>query len=172
MGRAIPDRFQHLMMGAKWNTDLLCDLVRSRVVEGLSDLGAMGVDSRYCGVTGDVCNVQTMAMLTYASIHGHVYIDRELYLPESWTRDSERLKAAKVPVTRKFATKPQLAVAMVVRSIEAGVRVAANVGDPGYGKDAGLRTAIGFRSLSYVFSVRKNQSFIDDAARRSLRIRI
>lgn len=172
VGRAIPHRFKHLMTDAKWNTDLLRDQVGSRVVEGLGDPGAVGVDNEYCGASGDVRNVQTMVMLTYASIHGHAYIDRALYLPESWTRDSERLKPAKVPVARKFATKSQLAAEMVVRSIEAGVRVAAYVGDPGYGKDAGLRTAISSRSLAYVFAVRKNQSFIDDAARRSLRIQI
>jgi SRSO17 transposase len=179
-GHGSPDRFQHLMTDAKWDADLLRDQVRSRAVEGLGDPGAVGVlddtqqqkkgtksvgvDYQYCGVTGDVRNVQTMVMLTYASIHGHAYIDRELYLPASWTRDAERLKAAKVPDTRKFATKPQLAARMVIRSIEAGVPVAAYVGDSGYGKDAGLRTVISSRSISYVFAVQKNQPLIDDAA--------
>jgi SRSO17 transposase len=179
-GHASPDRFQHLMTDAKWDADVLRDQVRSRVVEGLGDPGAVGVlddtqqqkkgtksvgvDYQYCGVTGDVRNVQTMVMLTYASIHGHAYIDRELYLPTSWTDEPERLKVAKVPGARKFATKPQLAAQMVIRATEAGVEVAAYVGDSGYGKDLGLRTVISSRSISYVFAVQKNQPLIDDAA--------
>lgn len=58
---------------------------------------SVGGRPQYCGVTGDTRNVQTMVMLAFASIHGHAYIGRELYLPESWTSDPARLRAAKVP---------------------------------------------------------------------------
>ena len=36
-------------------------------------------------------------------------MDRELYLPQSWTDDRERCRAAKIPDGRVFATKPELA---------------------------------------------------------------
>jgi SRSO17 transposase len=161
-GHAAPDRFQHLMTDARGDADLLRDQVRSRVVEGLGDSGAVlvvddtqvqkrglksvGVDFQYCGVSGDVRNVQTMVVLTHASIHGHAYIDRELYLPESWTGDAARLKAAKVPAERSFQTKPQLAAAMLDRAVAAGAGFAAVVGDSGYGRDDALRAAISSRS--------------------------
>lgn len=151
LGHASPDRLEHLMTDAKWDADLLRDQVRSRVVAGLGDPGAVlviddtqeqkwgtksvGADYQYCGVTGDTRNVQTMVMLTYASIHGHAYIDRELYLPQSWTSDLDRLEIAKVPEARhELMTKPQLAAPMVDRAVAAGVSFAAVVGDSGYGK--------------------------------------
>lgn len=79
-GHASPDKFQHLMTDAKWDADVLRDQVRARVLEGLGDPGAVpavddtqvqkrgtksvGVEHQYCGVTGDVRNVQTVVMLT------------------------------------------------------------------------------------------------------------
>lgn len=55
------------------------------------------------------------------SRHGHAFIDRQLYLPKTWTDDPARLAAAHVPEGTSFATKPRLAVQMVGRAIAAGV---------------------------------------------------
>jgi SRSO17 transposase len=51
-------------------------------------------------------------------------IDRELYLPRSWTCDPERLQAAGLPDQVGFATKPELARRMLQRALEAGGRPA------------------------------------------------
>jgi SRSO17 transposase len=59
--------------------------------------------------------------LTYSGKRGHALIDRELYLPRSWTDDPGRCAAAGVPADVSFATKPALATAMLVRTLEAGV---------------------------------------------------
>lgn len=110
---------------------------------------SVDVDYQYCGVTGDTRNVQTMVMLTYASRHGHAYVDRELYLPESWTSDPVRLKAAKVPAGRAFLTKSQLAAQMLDRAVEAGAPFSAVVFDSGHGKEEALRTCLSSRGLAY-----------------------
>ena len=55
------------------------------------------------------------------STQGHAFIDRALYLPKAWTSDLARMKAAHVPETEAFATKPTLAAGMVARAITAGV---------------------------------------------------
>ena len=47
--------------------------------------------------------------LTYAAPGGHALIDRELYLPRSWTSDPARCAAAGIPGDVAFATKPELA---------------------------------------------------------------
>ncbi|MFD8766954.1 transposase [Streptomyces mirabilis] len=75
----------------------------------------------HCGLTGDVRNCQTMVMLTYAIAAGHAFIDRRLYLPEEWTEDRERCRAAGIPDEVGFATKPELAIAMLDGALAAGV---------------------------------------------------
>ena len=42
--------------------------------------------------------------LTYASARGHALIDRELYLPQSWTGDPDRCREAGIPVTDELIT--------------------------------------------------------------------
>jgi SRSO17 transposase len=41
----------------------------------------------------------------YATSRGRALVDRELYLPKSWTEDRDRCRAAKVPDEREFRTK-------------------------------------------------------------------
>ena len=47
-------------------------------------------------------------------------IDRELYLPKSWTEDPERCAQAGVPDDIGFLTKPALATGMICRALDAG----------------------------------------------------
>ena len=44
-----------------------------------------GVQRQYSGTAGRTENCQVGAFLAYASPCGHALIDRELYLPQSWT---------------------------------------------------------------------------------------
>src|SRR5205809_91581 len=151
-GLATPQPFEHLLGGAKWNADALRDFVRGYVLSGLSDPGAalmlddtqvikkgdksVGMASQHCGLTGQNENCQVMVMLSYASVHGHAYLDRELYLPESWTGDRQRCAAAGVPQTRRFVTKPHLGVAMLRRALaDPAVVFRWVVTDSGYGRD-------------------------------------
>jgi SRSO17 transposase len=83
------------------------------VVEHLGDPGAVlvvdetgflkkgttsvGVQRQYSGTAGKVDNCQLGVFLAYASPRGRAMIDRELYLPESWTDDAARCQAAKGP---------------------------------------------------------------------------
>jgi SRSO17 transposase len=87
--------------------------LRGYVVKHLGDAGAVlvvdetgflkkgttsaGVQRQYSGTAGKVDNCQLGVFLAYASPKGRAMIDRELYLPESWTDDLERCKAARVP---------------------------------------------------------------------------
>ncbi|MEY9863655.1 hypothetical protein ABH935_009308 [Catenulispora sp. GAS73] len=53
-----------------------------------------------------VDNRQIGVFAAYASSHGRALIDRELYLPKSWTEDPERCAASRILVDRESATKP------------------------------------------------------------------
>lgn len=48
-------------------------------------------------------------------------IERELYLPVSWTDDPDRCARAGVPDDVVFATKNRLAEDMIIRAVDAGV---------------------------------------------------
>jgi SRSO17 transposase len=67
----------------------------------------VGVQRQYTGTAGRIENAQVAVYLTYATDAGHAFIDRALYLPVSWTDDTERRAAAGVPTDIKFATKPR-----------------------------------------------------------------
>src|SRR5262249_50825161 len=98
-----------------------------------------GVQRQYTGTAGRVENSQVAVFLTYATPAGHALIDRELYLPKSWTADPARRREAGIPAGTCFATKPKLARVMIGRALDAGVQAAWVTGDEVYGADPDLR---------------------------------
>lgn len=76
---------------------------------------------QYTGTAGRIENAQVAVYLGYAAPRGHALIDRELYLPKSWTDDRNRCAAAGIPATVTFATKPQLAKRMIERAAGAAL---------------------------------------------------
>jgi DDE superfamily endonuclease len=69
-------------------------------------------------------------------------VDRELYIPRSWTCDPDRCRAAGLGKDTVFATKPELAARMIGRFLDAGHRVDWVAGDEVYGGDPKLRSAL------------------------------
>jgi SRSO17 transposase len=55
------------------------------------------VQRQYTGTAGRVENCQVAVFLSYAARRGHTLIDRELYLPRSWTSEPARCAAAGIP---------------------------------------------------------------------------
>jgi len=55
------------------------------------------VQRHYTGTAGRIENAQIAVFLAYASRHGYTLIDREVYLPRSWTDDVARCAAAGYP---------------------------------------------------------------------------
>jgi SRSO17 transposase len=80
-------------------------------------------------------------------------VDRELYVPRSWTSDPGRCRAAGLGDNTQFATKPELAARMVTRFLDAGHRAAWVAGDEVYGGNPRLRTALEERGTGYVLAV-------------------
>jgi SRSO17 transposase len=111
----------------------------------------------YTGTAGRIENSQVAVYLTYAAGRGHALIDRELYLPRSWTDDPARCAAAGVPADLGFATKPALARVMLVRALAAGVPAGWVAGDEVYGADPDLRTALEARRVGYVLAIAGNR---------------
>jgi SRSO17 transposase len=168
-GDATPDGMQHLLAAARWDADAVRDDVRAYVVEHLGSANAVlvvdetgdlkkgtasaGVQRQYSGTAGRVENCQVAVFLSYASPAGHALIDRELYLPRSWTADPARCAAAGIPDKTVFATKPKLARRMIARALDAGTPAAWVTGDEVYGADPGLRADLERRRIGYVLAV-------------------
>ena len=129
----------------RWDAEQLRDIVRDYVVEHLAYKDAVlvidetgflkqgkascSVARQYTRSAGKITNRHIGVFAAYVSRHGHAFIDRELYLPKSWTSDFARMAAAHVPAGTGFATKPALALTMIERALAAGVpfaRVAAD----------------------------------------------
>lgn len=172
IGDADPYGVQYLMGRADWDPDAVRDDLRGYVVEHLGDPDAVlildetgflkkgtksaGVARQYTGTAGRIENAQVGVFLAYASPHGAAFLDRALYLPEEWTGDAERCKAAGIPKETAFATKIKLARAMLQRAFAAGVPAAWVTGDEVYGAWE-LRRWLEEQKRPYVLAVRANQ---------------
>jgi SRSO17 transposase len=147
-----PWRQQAILGRGRWDADALRDIVRDYALEHLADDAAVlvvdetgflkqgkascGVGRQYTGSAGKITNCQIGVFAAYVSRHGHAFIDRALYLPKAWTSDPARRAVAHVPPDIGCATKPVLALAMIDRTIAAGVSFAWVAADSVYGTGA------------------------------------
>ncbi len=119
---------------------------------------SVGVQRQYSGTAGRVENCQIGVFLAYATQTGQTLVDRELYLPKSWTQDRQRCREADVPEEVTFATKPQLAARMLWRALDAGLCAKWVTGDCVYGSHRPLRAGLEERSQAYALCVKCSES--------------
>lgn len=166
---ATPYGMQRLLVGSVWDADLVRDDLRHYVLEHFGDPEAVlaidetsfpksgdksaGVQVQYCGTTGQVENCQVGVFLSYVTKPGHTLIDRELYLPLSWTKDRKRCLAADIPDSLGFQTKCELAVHMLERVAAAQIPFSWVVADSVYGSNLDLRTWLEQQNRPYVLAV-------------------
>ena len=106
--------------------------------------------------------------LADASRSGHALIDRELYLPRSWTDDPERCRAAGIPAEAEFITKPRQAQAMIARAAAAGVPFAWFTADEAYGQAKWLQAWLEEKDIWYVMAIRRSDTLtMPDGERRA-----
>jgi SRSO17 transposase len=175
-GDRSPDAMQRLLNHADWDADRVRDDLRGYVVEHLGDQRAVlvvdetgflkkgtrsaGVARQYSGTAGRIENCQIGVFLAYAAPVGRTFLDRELYLPRAWTEDRDRCAAAGIGPDVEFQTKPELALAMLTRALDAGVPAGWVAGDEVYGQHSGLRLALEERGMPYVLAVPVKQHTI------------
>jgi len=137
-----PWRQQAILGRGYWDADALRDILRDYALETLADPDAVlvldetgflkrgkascGVGRHYTGSAGKITNCQIGVFASYVLRHGHAFIahilvGRALYLPKGWADDRDRLAAAHVPQSVRFATKPTLARTMIERAIAQNV---------------------------------------------------
>jgi len=175
-----PWRQQAILGRGCWDADALRDIVRDYALVTLADNDAVlvvdetgflkqgkascGVTRQYTGSAGKITNCQIGVFACYVAPRGHAFIDRELYLPKSWTDDPARMAKAHVPqeiiesASGGFATKPALARTMIERAIAAGVPFSYVAADSVYGV-GDIEMALRRAGKGYVLGVKSNQPF-------------
>ncbi len=172
-GEATPHGMQELLNRAVWDADAVGDDLRRYVVEHLGDPAGVlvvdetgflkkgtksaGVQRQSSGTAGRIENSQIGVFLAYATAVARTFLDRELYLPKAWTEDGERCAEAGIPTEVGFATKPELAMRMLTRALDAEVPAAWVTGDEVYGQQFKLRHLLEERGMPYVLAVPVNQ---------------
>jgi SRSO17 transposase len=173
VGHPGPHRLQHLLSRAVWDDQQVLDAAAAWAVAQLDDgdavlvvdetadekssAGAVGAARQYSGTAGGIALCQVAVTLTFATSRGHTLIGRSLYLPGECAADEEHRELAGVPEQVMFATKPELARALLQRVHQRGIRAAFVTGDEVYG-GRDLRRAIRALGMGYVLAVRANHA--------------
>jgi len=172
VGYAHPRAMQRVLDRYAWQAEAVRDDLRAYVVASFGDAQAVlvvdetgfpkqgrhsaGVARQYCSTLGKRANCQIGVFLGYACAKGHVGLDRALYLPQEWTDDRARCRQAGIPDAVAFCTKPQLALSMLERALDADVPAAWVAADEVYGNDTKFRWALEARDQAYVVAVRSD----------------
>lgn len=172
-GEATPDGMQRLLSTAHWDAEAVRDDLVAYVLEHLADPAAVlvldetgfvkkgtksvGVAPQYCGAVGKIANCQIGVFLAYATRHGPVLLDRELYVPQEWADDAERRTEAGVPAGARCIPKPTLGKQLLERAFAAGVQAAWVTADSIYGGAYTLRHYLEERAQPFVLAVQSTQ---------------
>lgn len=172
-GESTPDGMQRLLNTARWDADQVRDDLRQYILTHLGDPDAVlvvdetgflkkgdksaGVAPQYSGTAGKIANCQIGVFLAYATPQGPVLLDRALYVPNEWTEDRQRCRAAAIPDDVCTIPKPTLAKQMLAEAFAHGVQAAWVTGDSVYGGDYKLRSWLEERQQPYVLAVPRSQ---------------
>jgi len=181
-GAVSPDGMQRLLRTAEWDVDGVRDDLRGYVLDQLGDRSGVwivddtgfikrgvrsaGVQRQYTGTSGKIDNCQLGVFLAYGSAQGRALVDRELYLPTSWTEDADRCAEAGVPAEVGFATKPQLALDMLARAHDAGVLHGPVTADEAFGQNRTFRAWLAAREVPFVLATRSDDTLTCPDGRR------
>src|SRR5918993_1051127 len=147
----------HFVGQAPWSDTAVLTRVRELVLPALERAGpieawiiddtgfpkkgqhSVGVARQYCGQLGKQDNCQVAVTLSLANRTASLPVAYRLYLPKDWTDDPARLRQAGVPEAITFQTKPEIALAQIRATAEAGLPRGVVLMDAGYGTDTQLR---------------------------------
>jgi len=168
---------QHFVGESRWNDRPLRDELANQIGTQLGESDAIlafdpsafpksgkqsvGVVRQWCGRLGKIENCQVAVYLGYVSSKGHALVDTELYLPEKWTKDRQRMEQAGVPKDRqRFRTRHKMCLEFLDRH---GDRLphAWITGDDELGRPADFRRDLRERNERYLLAVPSNTKVRD-----------
>jgi SRSO17 transposase len=164
-----PRTLQQFLNSLEWDQEQLIDTLQWRVARahtnqhsiGLIDETSCpkkgdktpGVQRQWCGATGKQDNCVTTVHLGYGIDDFHCLLDSELFLPESWSEDRPRCRAAYIPDDMVHRPKWQIALELYARARANGVSFAYLTFDEGYGGKPEFLRQLDAREQRYVAEV-------------------
>lgn len=121
--------------------------------------GSVGVARQYCGALGKVANCQSVVTWHYADAQTHFPLLGELYLPQVWASDAERMQRAGIPEEcQPFREKWKIALELL-DELAPEVEPEAVVCDAGYGEIREFLGELDARGHLFVAQVPEHHSF-------------
>jgi SRSO17 transposase len=118
---------------------------------------SVGVAPQYCGRWGQTMNCQVGVFLLGVAPEGAALLDAQLYVPQEWIDDCRRRRKTRVPRNLRFQTKPQIAIELLRRTLDAGqVHFEWITADEVYGTSGELLDFLEARKQRYLLTVKKN----------------
>ena len=115
----------------------------------------MGVARQWSGRLGKIDNCQGWIFMGYVSRHEQALVNLRLDLPQEWTQDRARCRAAGVPQDVKFQTRHEQALEMLDESAS-WLPQGWVTGDDGMARCGPFREALRTRAERYLLAVPSN----------------
>jgi SRSO17 transposase len=164
-----PRNLQEFLAAYKWNEDRARDRLQEMVVRddaGPNSVGIIdetsdvkqgdktpGVQRQWCGTVGKTENCIVTVHLAYATGDFHCLLDGELFLPESWSEDRDRCRAAGIPDEVVYRPKWKIALELLDRARGNGVVFDWLTFDEGYGGKPEFLRELAGREQTFVAEV-------------------
>jgi SRSO17 transposase len=158
---------QQLINQSRWDDRALRDRLARRILSEvgvggaviLDDTGfvkqgkdSVGVARQYSGTLGKVGNCQVAVTLQYATERAVFCVDAELYVPQQWGEDRERLNRAGVPQDVGYRPKWQIALELLRQARANGISGPV-LADSAYGDVTEFRVALAKDHWAYCVGI-------------------
>jgi SRSO17 transposase len=175
LAAGIPVRtLQEFLRDHSWDHDRMRDLLQSHVAAILrriptDDLGTLaivdetgsakkgsktpGVHRQWCGELGKTDNCVVTVHLGIARGRYKTLVDRDLFLPKSWSDDRERCRAAGIPDQLVHRPKWRIALEQIDRARRNGIGMDWLTFDEGYGACPEFLQEVDSRNIHFIGEV-------------------
>jgi len=161
-------KLQQFVADSPWESEEVWRVIRRELAGHLEPLSAwivdetgwlkqgehsVGVGHQYCGAEGKSANCQVNVQVAVTDGVASVPVAARLYLPEKWTNDAARCRAAGVPPEVRFATKPQIALDLISEALADDLAKAPVLADAAYGNNGAFRDGLRERGLEFFLQI-------------------
>ena len=123
---------------------------------------SVGVAAQYCGALGKTANCQVAVSLHYAAPRGDYPLAFRLFLPQSWTSQTERMELVRVPKSyQPPRSKDHIALDLLDQVRAEGLPHQAVVVDAGYGPSVEFRRGLEQRGEHYIVGITSQEAVFD-----------